>query len=53
MGSKVGGKKKKRVLAGQLDWLLLGHVIIQSVKRNNSISLSSEKLEKVVGSTKN
>lgn len=53
MGSKVGVGAGERLLAGQLDWLLLGHVIIQSVKRNNSISLSSEKLEKVVGSTKN
>ena len=50
MGSKVGGGG---LLAGQLDWLLFGHVIIQSVKRYKSISLSSEKLEKVVGSTKN
>ena len=52
MGPKRGGGEG--LLPGQLDWLLLGHVIIQSVKRYNSISSSSsEKLEKDIGSTKN
>ena len=53
MGSKGGKKEVACRAAGLASAWPFGRVIIQSVKRYNSISSSSEKLEEVVGSIKN